>query len=459
MLDRPETAQVVYSYLADTVMFDHMFDHKVRTMAPSAKYMRRFSYSRGALLLAATVLAQAAHAGSSSRNVLRAGTCRALLGVNGGAFEPPATDAALTANGGSDPSGKKRRKVKKKVKRQDIPLEATPPPSKSKAKAKAKAKDKERPISGGREGACLRRIKREWKDAVDLGVAYDWRKGITVTRKKKNESEPKAANNYVRMGPMGRNLLHWHFSVQGTPNSVYEKGVYHGRIVLPKDYPMSPPRVQMLTPSGRFIPGNDICLSASSYHPESWTPRWTILSLIDALRLHMLTSANEIGGQNASNEQRRKRALESRTWGRGVVCHEKMLNDGIFTLEALEEEEEEGAEEAEQQQKAEEDEIDEEVDGDIAESQIELTPTPPTTEDILGMVTEGAVKRQNERTTKEVTRCTRSSAPVLVVKFIVKFIFYSILLLLRGVISVLKSPIKLGLMALMVIFAHLNRSS
>ena len=445
MLDRPETAQVVYSYLADTVMFDH----KVRTMAPSAKYMRRFSYSRGALLLAAAVLAQAAHAGSSSRNVVRAGTCRALLGVKGGAFEPPATDAALTANGRSDPSGKKRRKVKKKVKRQDIPLEATPPPSKS--KAKAKAKDKERPISGGREGACLRRIKREWKDAAGLGVAYDWRKGRTVTSKKKNKSEPKAANNYVRMGPMGRNLLHWHFSVQGTPNSVYEKGVYHGRIVLPKDYPMSPPRVQMLTPSGRFIPGHDICLSASSYHPESWTPRWTILSLIDALRLHMLTSANEIGGQNASNEQRRKRALESRTWGRGVVCHEKMLNDGIFTLESLEEEQEEAREAGE----AEKCEIDEEVDGEIVEKRIELTPTLPTTEKILGVVTEEAVERQSERTSKEVTRSTRSSAPVLVVKFI----FYSVLLLLRGVISVLKSPIKLGLMALMVIFAHLNRSS
>ena len=445
MLDRPETAQVVYSYLADTVMFDH----KVRTMAPSAKYMRRFSYSRGALLLAAAVLAQAAHAGSSSRNVVRAGTCRALLGVKGGAFEPPATDAALTANGRSDPSGKKRRKVKKKVKRQDIPLEATPPPSKS--KAKAKAKDKERPISGGREGACLRRIKREWKDAAGLGVAYDWRKGRTVTSKKKNKSESKAASNYVRMGPMGRNLLHWHFSVQGTPNSVYEKGVYHGRIVLPKDYPMSPPRVQMLTPSGRFIPGHDICLSASSYHPESWTPRWTILSLIDALRLHMLTSANEIGGQNASNEQRRKRALESRTWGRGVVCHEKMLNDGIFTLESLEEEQEEAGEAGE----AEKCEIDEEVDGEIVEKRIELTPTLPTTEKILGVVTEEAVERQSERTSKEVTRSTRSSAPVLVVKFI----FYSVLLLLRGVISVLKSPIKLGLMALMVIFAHLNRSS
>ena len=446
MLDRPETAQVVYSYLADTTV---MFDHKVRTVAPSAKYMRRFSYSRGALLLAAAVLAQAAHAGSSSRNVVRAGTCRALLGVKGGAFEPPATDAALTANGRSDPSGKKRRKVKKKVKRQDIPLEATPPPSKS--KAKAKAKDKERPISGGREGACLRRIKREWKDAAGLGVAYDWRKGRTVTSKKKNKSEPKAANNYVRMGPMGRNLLHWHFSVQGTPNSVYEKGVYHGRIVLPKDYPMSPPRVQMLTPSGRFIPGHDICLSASSYHPESWTPRWTILSLIDALRLHMLTSANEIGGQNASNEQRRKRALESRTWGRGVVCHEKMLNDGIFTLESLEEEQEEAGEAGE----AEKCEIDEEVDGEIVEKRIELTPTLPTTEKILGVVTEEAVERQSERTSKEVTRSTRSSAPVLAVKFL----FYSVLLLLRGVISVLKSPIKLGLMALMVIFAHLNRSS
>jgi len=136
--------------------------------------------------------------------------------------------------------------------------------------------------------------------------------------------------NYVRIGPHGSNLLRWHFSIMGPTHSCYENGIYHGRILLPKDYPMSPPRVQMLTPSGRFVPGGDICLSASAFHPETWTPRWTILSLVDALRLHMLTSANEIGGVDASTEQRKRFAVQSRLWRAGSIDHGRMVKCGLF---------------------------------------------------------------------------------------------------------------------------------
>ena len=133
------------------------------------------------------------------------------------------------------------------------------------------------------------------------------------------------------MGPWGKNLLQWHFSVMGPPNSEYEGGIYHGRVLLPRDYPGSPPRVQMLTPSGRFVPGADICLSASAFHPESWTPRWTILSLVDALRLHMLTTANEIGGMDATPEERRRCARQSRSWHLGrTLNHRRMVEAGIF---------------------------------------------------------------------------------------------------------------------------------
>ena len=89
----------------------------------------------------------------------------------------------------------------------------------------------------------------------------------------------------------------------------------------------------MLTPSGRFICGEDICLSASNYHPETWTPRWTVLSLVDALRLHMLTTANEIGGVTSSDEKRRDYAQSSRSWFLpGVADHRRMLEDGVFSI-------------------------------------------------------------------------------------------------------------------------------
>ena len=92
----------------------------------------------------------------------------------------------------------------------------------------------------GKEGECLRRIKREWKDAVKMGIAYDWTKLKTIKKKESTNQ-----NNYVRLGPFGKNLLRWHFSVMGPANSVYQNGIYHGRVLLPKDYPGSPPRVQV----------------------------------------------------------------------------------------------------------------------------------------------------------------------------------------------------------------------
>lgn len=92
----------------------------------------------------------------------------------------------------------------------------------------------------GKGGECLRRIKREWKDAVQMGIAYDWTQMKTIKKK-----ESSTQNNYVRLGPFGKNLLRWHFSVMGPANSVYQDGIYHGRVLLPKDYPGSPPRVQV----------------------------------------------------------------------------------------------------------------------------------------------------------------------------------------------------------------------
>ena len=38
----------------------------------------------------------------------------------------------------------------------------------------------------------------------------------------------------------------------GPENTPYENGLYHGKLIFPKDYPFKPPAIYMLTPSGRF---------------------------------------------------------------------------------------------------------------------------------------------------------------------------------------------------------------
>lgn len=76
----------------------------------------------------------------------------------------------------------------------------------------------------------------------------------------------------IQAHPTPRNLLEWRFVLQGPAGSDYEGGFYHGKITFPPDYPWKPPAIAMLTPNGRFAPNVNICMSMSSYHPESWNP-------------------------------------------------------------------------------------------------------------------------------------------------------------------------------------------
>ncbi|KAL7577277.1 hypothetical protein ACA910_002021 [Epithemia clementina (nom. ined.)] len=174
----------------------------------------------------------------------------------------------------------------------------------------------------------VRRIQKEWQDVVEAGMGYDWaqQRPVMVQRAQddddgnnenyeKQQTQPQP--QYVWIGPLHRrNLRTWHFSFVGVPASPYEQGIYHGRLRLPWDYPYGPPQVQVWTPSGRFHIRTDICLSASAFHPETWNAAtWTIRTLIESLRLHMLTEGQEIGGiRSCSNVQRQALARQSQSW-------------------------------------------------------------------------------------------------------------------------------------------------
>ena len=206
----------------------------------------------------------------------------------------------------------------------------------------------------------LRRIQREWKDAVKMGIAYDWvnQKPIRLKAKKKKTGEDRLTEEssnsntddrtfHLCLGPLGSNLFVWHFSILGLEGSSYADGIYHGRLILPPQYPASPPRVQVWTPSGRFVPLADICLSVSAFHPETWEPSaWNLRTIIESLRLHFITPALEIGGMSKSPEERQEWARQSRYWKQSfrvtaskkktketmvvTVDHENMIKQGVF---------------------------------------------------------------------------------------------------------------------------------
>ncbi len=100
------------------------------------------------------------------------------------------------------------------------------------------------------------------------------------------------------------NIFEWHFTVRGPPDTPFEGGIYHGRILLPPEYPFKPPNFVFMTVSsftstpcssqraqlvyacmhyqenGRFEVGTKICLSISAHHPEHWQPSWSSILIL-----------------------------------------------------------------------------------------------------------------------------------------------------------------------------------
>lgn len=47
----------------------------------------------------------------------------------------------------------------------------------------------------------------------------------------------------VTICPLEANILEVHYVLEGSKGTPYEGGVYHGKLIFPKDYPLKPPGV------------------------------------------------------------------------------------------------------------------------------------------------------------------------------------------------------------------------
>ncbi|KAI9279782.1 ubiquitin-conjugating enzyme/RWD-like protein [Sporodiniella umbellata] len=115
--------------------------------------------------------------------------------------------------------------------------------------------------------------------------------------------------------PLEDNLFEWHFTVRGPEDTEFEGGRYHGRILLPSDYPFRPPEIMFLTPNGRFELHKKICLSVTGFHPEFWQPAWGIRTILLAIIAFFPTHAKgAIGGLDYTKKERARLAKESNRW-------------------------------------------------------------------------------------------------------------------------------------------------
>eukprot|EP00158_Paraphelidium_tribonemae_P006798 Partr_v1_DN27978_c0_g2_i2_m11712 putative ubiquitin-conjugating enzyme len=110
-------------------------------------------------------------------------------------------------------------------------------------------------------------------------------------------------------------LFEWHFTIAGPADTEFQGGMYHGRILLPFDYPFKPPSIVLLTPNGRFEVGKKICLTITGYHPEFWQPAWGIRTALLALISFFPTKAEgAIGGIDWTPDERKALAKKSVEW-------------------------------------------------------------------------------------------------------------------------------------------------
>ncbi|GAB5589265.1 hypothetical protein Unana1_04165 [Umbelopsis nana] len=121
--------------------------------------------------------------------------------------------------------------------------------------------------------------------------------------------------------PLDENIFEWHFTVSGPVGTEFDGGRYHGRILLPNEYPFKPPEVIFLTslatlkPNGRFELNKKICLSITGYHPEYWQPAWGVRTVMLGVMGFFPTRADgSIGGIDYGPEERKKLARSSRSW-------------------------------------------------------------------------------------------------------------------------------------------------
>jgi ubiquitin-conjugating enzyme E2 J2 len=126
----------------------------------------------------------------------------------------------------------------------------------------------------------------------------------------------------IAVAPNESNMLEMHYVIEGSTGTPYEGGVYHGKLLFPKQYPLKPPGVMMLTPSGRFQPNRRLCLSMSDFHPESWNPMWSVSTILTGLYSFMLDTNPTLGSIETSTRKKRQLAEASLEYN--------VKNDPIF---------------------------------------------------------------------------------------------------------------------------------
>lgn len=119
---------------------------------------------------------------------------------------------------------------------------------------------------------------------------------------------------FIEAKPNEENIFEWHYVITGPPQTPFEHGQYHGILRFPTDYPFKPPSILMITPNGRFQTNTRLCLSISDYHPDTWNPAWSVLTILVGLLSFMTGTESTAGLISTSNSAKKRFAADSKRY-------------------------------------------------------------------------------------------------------------------------------------------------
>lgn len=132
---------------------------------------------------------------------------------------------------------------------------------------------------------------------------------------------------FIVAKPNEADMFTWYYVVTGPPDSVFNGGQYFGILNFPVRYPYKPPTVTMITPSGRFEPGKNICMSMTNYHPETWNPSWSTSTILIGLLSFMMDTDTALHVINQSDFHKKKLAKESRNFNKKLTLFQQQFPD------------------------------------------------------------------------------------------------------------------------------------
>uniref|UniRef100_A0A7S1TRE0 E2 ubiquitin-conjugating enzyme n=1 Tax=Phaeomonas parva TaxID=124430 RepID=A0A7S1TRE0_9STRA len=148
----------------------------------------------------------------------------------------------------------------------------------------------------------------------------------------------KSPVDHIRAEPLESNILEWHYVIEGTSDSAFAGGYYHGILRFPPEYPLKPPSILMYTPNGRFKTNRRLCLSMSDFHPESWNPMWSVSTILTGLFSFMLDTAPTLGSIETSAARKRALAAESLSYNCKNEIFRELFPDLVEVCEKQKEE-------------------------------------------------------------------------------------------------------------------------